>query len=297
MPLNLDHIQSLILVAGLSGAGKSHALDTFEDSGFFTLDNLPVPLLRQLIELSQSSTGKYTKTALQLDIDNRERMQELRALIDEIDPKREKVRLVFLDAKTETIVKRYSETRRPHPHFDPAKDKSLEETIQRERSRLSPLRENAHFVVDTSNMNVHELRRELVAFIETLPAASARQMRVNFLSFGFKFGIPIDCDLVVDVRFLPNPHFVETLRDKTGLAAEVSDYVLNNEHASEFIKRYSELLSFLLPRYQFEGKSYLNIGVGCTGGKHRSVAIARALAERVSLPGALISIKHRDFAR
>ncbi|MBX7144539.1 MAG: RNase adapter RapZ [Oligoflexia bacterium] len=297
MALSLAHIQSLVLVAGLSGAGKSHALDTFEDSGFFTLDNLPVPLLRQLIELSQTSAGKYTKTALQLDIENRDRMQDLRNLIDELDPKREKVRLVFLDAKTETIIKRYSETRRPHPNFDGAKDKSLEETIQRERRRLSPLRESAHFVIDTSSMNVHELRRELISFIETLPAASARQMRINFLSFGFKFGIPIDCDLVVDVRFLPNPHFVESLRDKTGLDPNVANYVLNNEQATEFVKRYSELLTFLLPRYQFEGKSYLNIGIGCTGGKHRSVAIATALASKVVAPGSLISVKHRDAER
>jgi UPF0042 nucleotide-binding protein len=295
--MELAHIQSLVLIAGLSGAGKSHALDAFEDAGFYALDNLPVALLEQFLALSATHPGKYHKTALQLDIDSRDTLALLTAFLEKLGPAASKVKIVFLDAKTESIIKRYSETRRPHPGFDPNKDKSLEETIQRERSRLTEVRERASFIVDTSTTTVHDLRRELLAYIDSLPAASNRALRVNFLSFGFKYGIPIDCDLVVDVRFLPNPHFIDELREKTGLDAAVSDYVLQSTHAQEFLKHYCALIEFLLPRYAYEGKSYLNIGIGCTGGKHRSVALACALAQRISSPQCLISVKHRDHQK
>ncbi|MBN8548006.1 MAG: RNase adapter RapZ [Deltaproteobacteria bacterium] len=295
MSLDTSHIRSLILVAGMSGAGKSHALDTLEDRGFYILDNLPVPLFRQFIEFSGSTPAKYERTALLLDIDTRDKLAELNKVLDEIDPKRKLIKFVFLEATNETIVKRYSETRRPHPGFDSAKDKSLEDTIQRERSRLQPLREIASIVIDTSNLSVHELRRELGGFVDSLPFAPGKLMRVNFLSFGFKYGLPIDCDLVIDVRFLPNPHFVESLREKTGLEPVVRDYVLETAPAREFTKLYSELLAFLLPQYAFEGKSYLNIGVGCTGGQHRSVAIAEALQTLIDPKLYLVSVKHRDL--
>lgn len=295
MTLDSSHLRSLVLVTGMSGAGKSHALDTLEDRGFYTLDNLPVPLFRQFIEFSRSSPAKYERTALLLDIDTREKLAELTALLDEIDPKRTRVKFVFLEATNDTIVKRYSETRRPHPGFDAAKDKSLEDTIQRERSRLQPLREFASLVIDTSSLSVHELRRELGGFIDSLPLAPGKLMRVNFLSFGFKYGLPIDCDLVIDVRFLPNPHFVEELREKTGQEDAVRNYVLKTPAAQEFTRLYSELLAFLLPQYAFEGKSYLNIGVGCTGGQHRSVAIAEALQGLIDPKLYLVSVKHRDL--
>ncbi len=279
----------------MSGAGKSHALDTLEDRGFYTLDNLPVPLFRQFLEFSRSSPAKYERTALLLDIDTRDKLAELTKLLDEIDPKRSLVKFVFVEATNDTIVKRYSETRRPHPGFDAIKDKSLEDTIQRERSRLQPLREIANIVIDTSSLSVHELRRELGGFLDSLPFAPGKLMRVNFLSFGFKYGLPIDCDLVIDVRFLPNPHFVEELRERTGLEQVVRDYVLKTPAAQEFTTLYSELLGFLLPQYAFEGKSYLNIGVGCTGGQHRSVAIAEALQSLIDPKLYLVSVKHRDL--
>jgi UPF0042 nucleotide-binding protein len=295
--MELTHIQSLVLIAGLSGAGKSHALDTFEDAGFYTLDNLPVALLKQFLELTATSPAKYHKTALQLDIESRETLALLDTFLATLPNNLQRPKVVFLDAKTETIIKRYSETRRPHPGFDAKKDKSLEETIQRERARLTELRERASFVVDTSNLTVHDLRRELLAYIDTLPVSTDRSLRVNFLSFGFKYGIPIDCDLLIDVRFLPNPHFVEELRDKTGLDAAVAEFVFRSEHAHTFLSHYSELLEFLLPQYRYEGKSYLNIGVGCTGGKHRSVALACALAEKIKSSDCLVSVKHRDHLR
>lgn len=290
------HFRSLILVTGLCGAGKSHALDTLEDRGYYTLDNLPVPLFERFIEFSSAAPAKYERTALLLDIDTRDKLDELNTVLDRLDPERKLVKFVFLEATTETIIKRYSETRRPHPGFDAAKDKSLEDTIQRERSRLQSLREIADIVIDTSKLSVHDLRRELGGFIDSLPFAPGKLMRVNFLSFGFKYGLPIDCDLVIDVRFLPNPHFVEALRQKTGLETPVSEYVLLTPQAQEFTKRYSELLAFLLPQYAFEGKSYLNIGVGCTGGVHRSVAIAEALKKLVDPQLYLVSVKHRDLA-
>lgn len=297
MTLDANHFQSLILVTGMSGAGKSHALDTLEDRGYYSLDNLPVSLFRQFIEFSKSTPAKFERTALLLDIDSRDKLEELNRALDAIDPKRERVKFVFLEATTETIIKRYSETRRPHPGFDAAKDRSLEDTIQRERSRLQPIREVANVIIDTSRLSVHDLRRELGAFVDSLPFAPGKLMRVNFLSFGFKYGLPIDCDLVVDVRFLPNPFFVEELREKSGLEPAVRDYVLDMPQTKEFTKRYSEMLEFLLPQYAFEGKSYLNIGIGCTGGMHRSVAIAEALRGMVDPQLYLVSVKHRDLKK
>lgn len=295
MDLSTEHIQSLVVIVGLSGAGKSVALDTFEDSGFYALDNLPVSLLAQFLALTKTAPAKYAKIALHLDIDSHDKLILFTTILEQFGNERSKVQIVFLDAKTEAIIKRYSETRRPHPGFDASKDKSLEETIVRERRRLSKLREIANFIIDTSYLSVHELKRELLNFNNSLANSEGRQLRVNFLSFGFKFGLPIDCDLIVDVRFLPNPFFIEHLKEQTGLQQEVATYVLDSKEAQEFIKKYSDLLLFLLPKYQYEGKSYLNIGIGCTGGQHRSVALAEKLSKVVSAPGCLISVKHRDI--
>lgn len=286
-----------MLVAGISGAGKSSALDVLSDLGFYAISNLPVALFTDFLELSKKTGAKYARTALILDIDSREKLNELMANIKSLCPKRNILQMIFLDCSTETIIRRYSETRRPHPGFDPLKDKTLHDTIQRERNRLLPIKEAAHFVVDTSCLTKHDLKRELKRFADTLSPESAKSVRVNFLSFGFKYGLPADCDLVIDVRFLPNPHFVDELRDKTGLEAPVSDYVMKSADAQEFVRRYSELLEFLLPRYVFEGKSYVNIGVGCTGGRHRSITIAEQLFknQRLEKAGYLVSIKHRDI--
>jgi len=270
-------------------------MDLLGDSGYYVVDNLPVPLVTSFLSLSASSGGRYANTALLLDIDSQESRSQILPLIGSGIERPSNLKVIFLDADTRSIVKRYSETRRPHPGFDAAKDKSLEDTIERERARLQPVKETADLVVDTSSFNVHALKRELRDFLETLGTVKGRHLRVNFLSFGFKHGIPLDCDLIVDVRFLRNPHFVEELRERDGREAAVRDYVFASPEAVEFVSRYAELLTFLLPKYQFEGKAYLNVGVGCTGGKHRSVAIAESLSAKISGSQYLVSVKHRDL--
>jgi UPF0042 nucleotide-binding protein len=293
--LSIEHIASLVIVTGMSGAGKSTAMDLLSDSGYYVVDNLPVPLLENFLAFSKHSSERFKNTALLLDVDSQESRSQLLPLLGHVDSLLPNLKVVFLDADTQAIVRRYSETRRPHPGFDPSKDKTLEDTIKRERVRLQPIKEIAHFVLDTSSFNVHALKRELRGFLTTLGTQGGRIMRVNFLSFGFKRGIPLDCDLIVDVRFLRNPHFVEELRERDGRDAEVKEYVFQSPDAQEFVKRYTDLLGFLLPKYQFEGKAYLNVGIGCTGGKHRSVAIAEALSSSVDRSHYLVSVKHRDL--
>ncbi len=290
-----QHFDSLILVTGISGAGKSTAMHLLSDSGYSVVDNLPVPLLRQFLSFSHSAGVRYRKTALLLDVDSQESQRLLLPLLGERGARPTNLRLIFLDADTKAVLRRYSETRRPHPGFDPATDTSLEDAIQRERERLQTIKEVSNLVLDTSEFTVHALKRELRDFLVSLGTVSARSMRINFLSFGFKRGVPLDCDLVADVRFLRNPHFVEALRDKTGKDSAVRNYVFESLDAAEFVKRYTELLSFLLPRYQFEGKAYLNIGIGCTGGKHRSVAIAEALCAAMDHEKFFVSVRHRDI--
>ncbi|RMG43664.1 MAG: RNase adapter RapZ [Candidatus Dadabacteria bacterium] len=297
MSINFDHFKALVLLAGISGAGKSSALNVFSDRDFAVVDNLPVPLLEQFVLFTAGDSKRFERTALLLDINSRDKVKELLGFFKALGNRPYVLQIVFLDCETQTVLKRYSETRRPHPGFDSLRDKTLADTVQRERNRLIPIKEMANLVVDTSNFTVHDLKRELNSFIDSLPSAKARTVRVNFLSFGFKYGAPLDCDLIVDVRFLPNPYFIEGLRDLTGKDRKVADYVLGFDDARSFIKRYTELLEFLLPRYIYEGKSYLNIGVGCTGGKHRSVTIAEELAKAVTHDQCVFSVKHRDIDR
>ncbi|MEN9846645.1 MAG: hypothetical protein RIS36_1792 [Pseudomonadota bacterium] len=265
------------------------------DSGYYVVDNLPVPLLGQFFDFSRAAVARYRNTALLIDVDSRESRINLLSIVESKGNRPDNLKVIFLDADDQSIVRRYSETRRPHPGFDPVKDTTLKDTISRERSRLQPIKEAADFLVDTSSFNIHALRRELRHFLDSLGSVSRASMRINFLSFGFKHGIPLDCDLVVDVRFLRNPHFIEELRQQEGRDPAVRDYVFGTPEATEFVERYSDLLTFLLPRYQAEGKAYLNVGIGCTGGKHRSVAIAEALAKRANTANYLVSVKHRDI--
>lgn len=296
-PAHFNHIRSLILVTGLSGAGKSTAMDLLSDSGYYVVDNLPVPLLEQFLAFSITQEDRYHNTALLLAVDSQDNRTQLLKFLETATP-RSHLKVIFLDADNRSILRRYSETRRPHPGFDPLKDKTLEDTISRERARLQPIKERADLVIDTSTFNIHALKRELREFLlRASGEGSNRALRVNFLSFGFKNGLPLDCDLVVDVRFLRNPHFVEELRERTGLEKEVADYIFASPDAGEFVDKYSTLLEFLLPRYQFEGKAYVNIGVGCTGGKHRSVAIAEALSKRIDSGAFNVSVKHRDLPK
>lgn len=252
-------------------------------------------MLGQFFDLSRSTPAKYRNTALLLDVDSKESRTQLLPSIGAKGNRPHNLKVIFLDANNQAILRRYSETRRPHPGFDSIKDKTLTDTITRERSRLQPIKEAADIVIDTSSFNIHALRRELREFLMTIGAVDRPGMRVNFLSFGFKHGVPLDCDLIADVRFLRNPHFVEELRQQDGRDPAVRDYVFGTQEASEFVSRYSELLNFLLPKYQTEGKAYLNIGIGCTGGRHRSVAIAEALKASIDPSQYLVSVKHRDI--
>lgn len=258
-----------------------------------------MPLLPSFLEFSKKDPERFSRTAILLDIDSTKSLEEVLAFIR--DNQSDTVRFIrgFFDASAEAIIKRYSETRRPHPGFDATRDKSLNDTIQREKSRLLPFKDTANLVLDTSELSVHALKRELRAFIDSTTSIAAQKVRVNFVSFGFKYGLPLDCDLVVDVRFLPNPHFVKGLREKVGTEKEVADYVLSQDEAQRFLEKYVEFLTFLIPRYVAEGKAYLNIGVGCTGGQHRSVALAEELCRRLApVEGdCLLSVKHRDIER
>jgi UPF0042 nucleotide-binding protein len=293
--LDLQHFDSLVLVTGISGAGKSTAMHLLSDSGYYVVDNLPLPLLRDFLAFSAGAGVRFLRTALLLDIDSEESQKIISSILGAPSTRSSKVQLIFLDANTRAVLRRYSETRRPHPGFDPKVDPSLESAIQRERDKLQPVKEIANLVLDTSDFTVHSLKRELREFLLSLNAITTQQMRVNFLSFGFKHGVPADCDLIADVRFLKNPFYVESLREKTGLDTDVRDYVFTSPDASDFVKRYSELLAFLLPRYHAEGKAYINIGVGCSGGKHRSVAIAQALVSTIDPGPFLLSVRHRDL--
>jgi RNase adapter protein RapZ len=284
-------------VAGISGAGKSTVMAVLADSGYLCVDNLPVALLEHFLNLTKVGGDRFAKTALLLDIDSRESRADIVAFLQSFPVRPANLTLAFLDADNPTIIRRYSETRRPHPGFDTQKDRNLEDTIQRERSRLQPVKELANFVLDTTNFNSHRLRRELNEFLDSNNRSPSRKPRLNLLSFGFKFGIPLDCDLVADVRFLNNPHFVEHLRDHTGLESKVAEFVMADPDAAPFVQRYRELLEFLVPRYINEGKAYINVGIGCTGGKHRSVTIAEELIKTLNVSGVELSVKHRDLGR
>ncbi len=281
-------------MAGLSGAGKSTAMHLLSDSGYYVVDNLPVALLDSFLSLAEQQELRFKKTALLLDISSEDDQEKVLHMLGVGSQRPSNVQLVFLDADTRSITKRYSETRRPHPNFDPEVDASLADTIERERVVLQTVKETANLILDTSAFTVHSLKRHLRDFLQTLGTVSKCTLRVNFLSFGFKKGAPIDCDLIADVRFLKNPYFVESLREQTGKDAPVRDYVFASSDASAFVEKYAALLQFLLPRYQFEGKAYLNVGIGCTGGQHRSVAIAEELAKTFAGSDYLISIRHRD---
>ncbi len=287
---DISHFESFVLLAGLSGAGKSTASRAFSDNGYHAIDNLPVSLLSNFLTLSRDNPARFLRTSLLLDVDTTEQCELLLSFINSLDDtnnaaNKRALQVLYLDATTQTIVQRYSETRRPHPVFEPDSDNTLADAIQRERTLLLPIRERANLVIDTSDLTPHDLRRATRRALQAFVSIDSHtQLRVNFVSFGFKYGTPSDCDLLIDVRFLPNPYFHDELRLKSGLNKEVSDFVLNTEDATEFLGKYVNLLQFLLPKYIHEGKAYLNIGVGCTGGQHRSVCIAHELAKLISSP-------------
>ena len=282
-----------VVLTGLSGSGKSQAIRALEDLGYFCVDNLPVTLLPMLAELTLRAGSEISRAAVVVDV----REGRLLADFPNTYRKLKAVRnlnpvLIFLEAAEATLVRRFSETRRPHPL---APDRSAIEGIREEQKAMKGIRRMADHILDTSEMTVHELRHVFTNVASGRSPGS--QLVVTILSFGFKHGIPVDSDLLFDVRFLPNPHFVPTLRPHTGRDAEVKRYVERSEATHDFLRHTLNLLKFLVPQYLHEGKSYLTIGIGCTGGRHRSVAIAEALKKGLSgIKGVRVRVAHRDIA-
>lgn len=280
-----------IVVTGMSGAGKSTALKMLEDLGYFCVDNLPVPLIGKLSELMYAQHMEMDKIALGLDIRSGEKFQDLEGTLATLKGKGIKFEILFLDAQDEVLVKRYKETRRTHPL---AEGQRLDQGISKEREWLESLRANADYILDTSHMLTRELQSELhKIFVEN---RGYKNIYVTLLSFGFKYGIPSDADLVFDVRFLPNPYYLEELRYQTGNDQEVRDFVMKQEATKPFLEKLEELVRFLIPNYISEGKHQLVIAIGCTGGKHRSVTVANQLYQRLADGDELgIKVEHRDI--
>ena len=276
-----------IVVTGMSGAGKSTALKMLEDLGYFCVDNLPVPLIGKLSELVLGQHMEIDKIALGIDIRSGETFQDLQGALNE------NFEILFLDAQDDVLIKRYKETRRTHPL---AEGERLDKGIAEERKRLAALRKEADYVLDTSQMLTRELQSELnKIFVED---RAYKNIYVTMLSFGFKYGIPNDADLVFDVRFLPNPYYLEGLRGKTGNDKEVSDFVMKQNSATEFLNKVEDLVRFLMPNYIAEGKHQLVVAVGCTGGKHRSVTMANKLYEKFADDETFgIKVEHRDIEK
>lgn len=283
-----------VIVTGMSGAGKSTALKMLEDMGYFCVDNLPVPLIPKLAELLTVSGSEVQKAALGVDIRSGQSFGELERMLEELDAMSMKYEILYLESSDNVLVKRYKETRRFHPLS--GSSGRVDEGIKRERERLGFLKKKADYLVDTSHMLTRELRQELnKIFVEN---KEFKNLYITVLSFGFKYGIPSDADLVFDVRFLPNPYYVDELRPMSGNDPEVRDYVMSKEKAGEFLDKLTDLLEFLIPNYIIEGKTQLVIGIGCTGGKHRSVTLANALFARISQAESYgIRIEHRDIGK
>lgn len=282
-----------VILTGMSGAGKSTAIKMMEDIGFYCVDNLPIPLLEKFVELSGQENAELQKVAVGIDIRNGQALGELREELDKIRGRGITYEILFLDAEDSVLVKRYKETRRNHPL---AGGERVDRGIAAERRRVAFLKENADYIIDTSRLLTRELKAELdKIFVQN---QDYKNLFITVLSFGFKYGIPADSDLVFDVRFLPNPYYVEGLRAKTGNDAEIKEYVLQFPEAHEFLGKLTDMLNFLIPNYIAEGKNQLVISVGCTGGKHRSVTLANELHKSLSdRTGFGLKIEHRDIGK
>ena len=282
----------LVVITGMSGAGRSTAAKCLEDLGWFVVDNLPPSLLGTMVDLGTRSQGAVGRIAVVADVRSRGFSSDLRSALADLETWQVTARVLFLEASDEALVRRFEAVRRPHPMQE---DGRLVDGIERERALLGELREHADLVLDTSFLNVHELRgRVASAFAE---AGGDSGLHLTVMSFGYKYGLPVDADLVVDCRFLPNPHWVPELRPRTGQDPEVRDYVLGQPGAEEFLDRYEGLVRLLADGYLREGKRYVLLAVGCTGGKHRSVAMSEQLADRLSGGDIEVQLQHRDLGR
>lgn len=279
-----------LVITGLSGAGKTQATHTLEDLGFFCVDNLPPALIPKFAEIIKESQGRIRRVALVIDARGGEFFDTLGSALADLEASGIRFQIVFLDASDEILVRRFEETRRKHPLGD-----SILDGIRAERQRLQPLKEQADKIIDTSRLTATELKHELA---DTFLATDGRRaLTVTITTFGYKYGIPLDADLVFDVRFLPNPYYVEAFRALPGNSPEVRAFVLGFEQTVEFQRRLHELLAYLLPQFTAEGKSHLTVAVGCTGGKHRSVVIGDDLARFLSEKGYAVRVKHRDVGK
>ncbi|MBQ9700245.1 MAG: RNase adapter RapZ [Lachnospiraceae bacterium] len=283
----------MVIVTGMSGAGKSTVMNMLEDMGYYCVDNLPVFLLGKFHELWKNSMGEIEKVALGIDIRSGEALAELYEIISHMDKGNDVYEILYLDASDTTLIKRYKETRRTHPL---AVDGRVEDGIKVERDKLSFLKEKATYIIDTDNLLVRDLKAEIEKiFVEN---KKFNNLYINVLSFGFKHGIPVDSDLVFDVRFMPNPYYVENLRKKTGNDKEVRDFVMNSETSKEFVNKLTDMVKFLIPNYIAEGKNQLVVSIGCAGGHHRSVTVANMLYEALQeCDGYGLKVSHRDIDR
>ncbi|MGM9521354.1 MAG: RNase adapter RapZ [Oscillospiraceae bacterium] len=280
----------ILIISGLSGAGKSRVAAALEDLDFYCVDNMPVTLIPKFAELCAATRGRYERVALVTDVRGREGFDELFDSLDELMALGFEYKILYVDATVETIVKRYKETRRRHP-LD-SETGGLEQAVKREIKMLEPIRLRADYTIDTTGLTLGRLQRIL---FRMFGAGGEEKLRIAVMSFGFKYGIPIEADIVFDVRFLPNPFYVPELMNKSGLDQEVADYVFKSDQAQQFIDKFLDLLDFLLPNYEEEGKTSLTICIGCTGGRHRSVAVTEALAKHIAAKGLETECIHRDI--
>ena len=283
-----------VIVTGMSGAGKSTALKMLEDVGYFCVDNLPVPLIPKMADLLRVPGSELNKAALGVDIRSGQSLTEMARVLKELDGAGMKYEILFLESSDHVLIKRYKETRRFHPLA--GNDGRVDQGIGKELEKIRFLKEKADYLIDTSHMLTRELKRELnKIFVEN---KEYKNLYISVLSFGFKYGIPPDSDLVFDVRFLPNPYYIEDLRPQSGNDREVREYVMNNEKAAKFLAKMTDLMEFLIPNYVQEGKTQLVIAIGCTGGKHRSVTLANELFEALSKNENYgIRVEHRDIGK
>lgn len=282
----------VLVISGLSGSGKSTAVRVLEDEGFFCIDNLPVQLFPTIIDLVQKSQETVPGVALVMDIRGRDFLKGYEKIFHEIDDAGHTIEIIFFDATDEVLIRRFSETRRRHPALDSG---SVPEGIRYEREQLAGLRRLATLVIDTSELNVHQLKEMVLVRVKGV--AGTGRMTINLQSFGYRYGIPLESDLVMDVRFLPNPHFVPELRHFTGLDSRVRDFVLEKPDTGQFLAKFEDLLDYLLPAYKREGKSYLTISIGCTGGRHRSVALVEELSGFFTRRNISVKVSHRDMEK
>lgn len=281
---------NMIIITGLSGSGKSIAIDALEDAGYFCVDNMPVVLLPKFLELRSGSVSEVQKLALGMDLREKEFIKEYKTIFNKLREEGYRLEVIFLEASEDVLLKRYSQTRRQHPA---RKEGNLLESIREEKDQLKGLKEFAGKIIDTSSLTVHELKDVMIKHAER--GVKTERMRITVLSFGFKYGVPLETDLLIDVRFIPNPYFIPELKTLDGKDNRVKEFVKKWPETTGFFGKYFSLLEYLIPLYEKEGKSYLTIAVGCTGGRHRSVSIAEEISAHLKKFNRQVTLNHRDI--